>query len=314
MLSKGSLLSRWKGADEMVILITGITGHSGRYFAQHLNQHGFSEQLRLVVREQSDTSFIKGSQLTYELAIGNLEDDEFIASSMKGIHTILHIYNIYHSEEIVRHAIRQNVNRVILVHTTGIFSRFKEASQDYQRIEDAIHKLVQDSDRDIQVTILRPTMIYGDLTDHNMSKFIKLIDRLPVIPIIGKGTATIQPIHAEDLGHFYMQVLLHPENVKEYDYIVSGEHPLTMKQVFTEIANALSKKKRFIYVPLSLAMIGAYLLKILSIGKFDMTEQVQRMTEDRSFPHAEATRDFGYTPRSFKDGIKREVDQYLQIR
>ena len=54
----------------------------------------------------------------------------------------------------------------------------------------------------------------------------------------------------------------------------------------------------------------ARVLKIFTFGKVDYIEKVQRMGEDRSFPHDEATVDFEYNPMSFDDGIKIEVNQF----
>jgi hypothetical protein len=39
---------------------------------------------------------------------------------------------------------------------------------------------------------------------------------------------------------------------------------------------------------------------------------VQRMGEDRSYSHEDATRDFDYKPMSFEEGIQIEVKQYLK--
>ena len=36
-----------------------------------------------------------------------------------------------------------------------------------------------------------------------------------------------------------------------------------------------------------------------------------QLTEDRSFPHEEASADMGFTPRSFRQGIGDEIEAYL---
>ncbi|HZK60446.1 MAG TPA: hypothetical protein VFC41_00130, partial [Anaerovoracaceae bacterium] len=41
-------------------------------------------------------------------------------------------------------------------------------------------------------------------------------------------------------------------------------------------------------------------------------EQVLRMQEDKVFDHEMAKNDFGYNPVSFEEGIKDEVQEYLQ--
>lgn len=51
-------------------------------------------------------------------------------------------------------------------------------------------------------------------------------------------------------------------------------------------------------------------MKLITLGKFDYVEKVQRMGEDRSYPHDDATKGFGYRPMSFEKGIQIEVKQY----
>ena len=50
-------------------------------------------------------------------------------------------------------------------------------------------------------------MIYGDMCDKNMSKFIKMVDHLRIFPIINHGKNLIQPVNARDLGESVLQCL-----------------------------------------------------------------------------------------------------------
>ena len=36
-------------------------------------------------------------------------------------------------------------------------------------------------------------------------------------------------------------------------------------------------------------------------------EQLHRIAEDKAFPHDAATRDFGFSPRSFAEGVREEA-------
>ena len=86
-----------------------------------------------------------------------------------------------------------------------------------------------------------------------------------------------------------------------------------MIDVYKLISKELNKKTIFINVPLYLGILMAKILKIISLKKIDHIEKIQRMGEDRSYSHETATRDFGYNPMSFKDGIHIEVQDYLQL-
>jgi nucleoside-diphosphate-sugar epimerase len=292
-----------------MLLVTGITGHTGKYFLKELIEHKYDGTIRCVVRKNSDTSMIDNSGLKIEKVVGDLNDKEFIDACMKGVDTVFHIVNIRYSLNIIEAAIRNNVRRAILVHTTGIFSKFRIASEEYKIIENKLQEIIKNAE--IKVTILRPTMIYGDLCDRNMSKFIKMVDRLRIFPVINGGKGLIQPVNARDLGKAYYSVLMMDSDNAKPEYIVSGDKPITMIDAFKLISDNLGKKTIFISFPLWFGILLAGTFKILTLGKVDYIEKVQRMSEDRSFPHDDASKDFGYSPESFEVGISREVRQYL---
>lgn len=154
-------------------------------------------------------------------------------------------------------------------------------------------------------------MIYGDVCDRNMSKFIKMVDRFRFSPVFNYGKSLIQPVNARDLGKAYYDVLMMPAEKAKPEYILSGEQPITMLEAFKLISNNWGKKTVFISFPLGFGVFWARILKILTLSKVDYIERVQRMSEDRSFSNEEAVIDFGYQLESFENGIAREVKEYL---
>lgn len=293
-----------------MLLVTGITGHSGRYFLQELIHNKYEGPIRCVVRETSDTSLLDDSGLNVEKAIGDLSDQDFMDRAMAGIDTVIHIASIFHSVTVMKAAVKNNVRRAILVHTTGIYSKYKSASEEYKSIEQRIDKIIKDSNSPIGLIYLRPTMIYGYTNDRNMIVFIKMVDKLRLFPVIDHGKNLLQPVNGRDLGRAYYQVLS-KSGIMSGDYILSGEKPITMLEMFKLISNYLGKKTTFVNVPLGLGVFMARCLKILSLNKIDYIEKVQRMGEDRSFPHVAAEKDFGYSPMPFVEGLKIEIEEYL---
>jgi len=291
-----------------MLLVTGITGHSGRYFLKELIKHEYKGLIRCIVRKTSDTSMLDNSGLNIEKVVGDLTDQELMKRNMVGVDTILHIAGIQKTLYVINAAVKTSVGRVILIHTTGIYSNFKSASEDYKKIELEMKKIIKG--HKMNITILRPTMIYGDLNDLNMSKFIKMVNKLRVFPVINHGNSLIQPINARDLGKAYYQVLTEPTQQIKFEYILSGEKPITMLYTFNLISSNLGKKTVFISFSLEVGVLMAKILNIITFRKIDYIEKVQRMGEDRIFPHNDAAIDFGYYPMSFEDGIKIEVNQF----
>ncbi|EEG77499.1 NAD-dependent epimerase/dehydratase family protein [Dethiobacter alkaliphilus] len=292
-----------------MLLVTGITGHTGRYFLQELIDHKYEGAIRCIVRETSDTSRLDNSGLNIEKVYGDIHDEAFLDEVTKGVDRIVHIINIRHTLRVLNAAIKNDVKRIVSVHTTGIFSKFRIASEEYVIIEREIIELL--TKNDISMTILRPTMIYGDVCDRNMSKFIKMVDRFRIFPVINHGKSLIQPVNARDLGKAYYDVLMMPAKEAKSEYILSGEKPITMREAFNLISNNLGKKTMFLSFPLGFGVFLARAIKGITFGKIDYIERVQRMGEDRSFSHEEAAADFGFKPESFETGIAREIREYL---
>jgi len=291
-----------------MLLVTGITGHSGRYFLKELIDNKYEGIIRCIVRETSDTSMLDNSGLKIEKAVGDIRDEEFLDRCMKGVETVVHIVNIRHTLCIIKAAINNKVLRAICVHTTGIYSEFRGASEEYKIIDKELTEMIKGAD--IKFTVLQPTMIYGDVCDHNMSRFIKMVDRLRLFPVINHGKCLIQPVNARDLGKAYYKVLMMANDRVKPIYNLSGEKPISMVDAFKLISNNIGKKTVFISFPLWFGVFLAMSLKLVTVGKVDYIERVQRMSEDRCFSHEDAKKDFEYNPESFEIGIAREVREY----
>ncbi|BCZ49031.1 epimerase [Clostridium gelidum] len=293
-----------------MLLVTGITGHSGRYFLQELIKNKYDGCIRCIIRETSDSLLLDSCGLNIDKVIGDLSDQEFMNKAMVGIDTVVHIGSIFYSVTLTRAAVKNNVKRAIIIHTTGIYSRYKSASEEYKSIELTMEKIIKQSNSTIGLIYLRPTMIYGYINDRNMIVFIKMVDKLRLFPIIDYGKNLLQPVSGRDLGKAYYQLLIKSEIISG-DYVLSGEKPISMLEMFKSISYNLNKKTTFISVPLGLGVFMARCLKVCTFGKVDYIEKVQRMGEDRNFPHDQAKRDFGYKPMPFNDELKIEIEEYL---
>ena len=105
-------------------------------------------------------------------------------------------------------------------------------------------------------------------------------------------------------------MLVHPEKTNNKDYILSGGAPIQLLDMFKTMGKYLGVKNTFISCPFWLAYAGSWMVYILTCGKKDLREKVQRMVEPRAYPHDEATRDFGYDPLTFEVGIRDEIEMY----
>ncbi len=294
-----------------MIAVTGLTGHSGSFLLQEFIDNGYKGKIRCLVRSSTRTDKLAASGLDIEIFPGDIQSVEDLSRFVDGAETVIHIAGIWRTLKLLEAINRVGgVKHIILVHTTGIYSKHKIASREYEEIEARMQKYL---DMGMNITILRPTMIFGDMRDHNISKFIKLVAKLPVLPEIDHGAGLIQPVNARDLGQAYYKAAM-VERLPRLSYNISGERELSIHELLELIARYMGKKPRFISLPMGLGVFGAKTVKLLSGGRVDLVEKVLRLGEDRNFSHADATEDFGYEPASFNEGLEREVKEFLQQR
>lgn len=290
----------------MRVLVTGLTGKTGRCFLAELCRRGLQgSDYRALVRETSDTRAIEQSGLALEVCRGDLDREADLARALQGMDTVLHIAGIQKSVPLVRQARKADVKWLILVHTTGIYSKYKRAGEEYRQAEREIAAMLEGTG--IALTILRPTMIYGGPDDGNIAVFIRMTDRLPLFPVVSGGRFALQPVHRQDLGRAYYDVLANPETTRGNNYDLSGAYPIDLIDLLRILADELGKHTRFVTVPFFLAYAGAWALYLLTFAKLDLREKVQRLVEPRAYTHAAASRDFGYAPMDLEAGLRQEV-------
>lgn len=314
------------------VVITGITGKSGQYFLKHLVKE--REQLKeyrfiLLCRKTGEYSknttgytlvqkALKKEGCNISLMEADLENPEEVRKIFaEPVYMLIHAASVKLSMNIVPIALEAGVDNYILVHTTGIYSKYKAAGEEYRQIEkkiDGLKRRYQDRGRKIAITILRPTMIYGDLNDKNVSTFIKMVDTLRIFPTVNGARYDLQPVWCGDLGKAYFDVMINWEVTKDKEYILSGGAPIQLREMFQVMAKQLHVKNVFVSCPFPIAYAGAWVIYLASLKNIDMREKVQRLVEPRAFGHEEATKDFGYAPVTFDVGVRKEIQMYRKDR
>lgn len=298
------------------LLITGVTCSSGLFLLRLLKNNRYYEDCPVGLLVHREESVPKVTELFPEASLycGDLTDMAFMdrVFSLTDYTTILHIAGIYTSKEITKVAIDYHVERIVLVHTTGMYSLHKNEASCFKKTEEEVIGLLENNK--IDYTILRPTMIFGTNGDGTIERYVKMVSKYPIVPLVNKGRSLIQPVYYQDLSKAFYKVLKSPESTKNKCYNLSGESPITMLELHVEIGNQLSKKRSFVNIPLWLACFAAWFLKICSLGKIDKRDAILRMDENRDFSHYDATQDFGYAPLSFAKALRKSLEeQYLQV-
>jgi nucleoside-diphosphate-sugar epimerase len=146
-------------------------------------------------------------------------------------------------------------------------------------------------------TILRPTLIYAEGQDQNVSRLASLIRRLGFLPLAGRGEGRRQPVHADDLAAAAIAAAASPDAANRA-YDVPGGETLTYRAMAERVFEGLGRRPRILAIPLQVWTIGFKLAGPLLPGA--TAGMGARMSEDLVFDPSPARRDFGWAPRPFR--------------
>jgi nucleoside-diphosphate-sugar epimerase len=149
---------------------------------------------------------------------------------------------------------------------------------------------------DVAWTILRPTLIYAEGRDGNVSRLAGLIRKLGVLPLSGAGAGLRQPVHADDLAAGAIAAAC-ASAARNRAYDLTGAETLTYRAMAERVFEGLGRAPRIISLPPALWALGLKLASPLLPGA--TAAMGARMEADLAFDSAGATRDFGWSPRAF---------------
>ncbi len=153
------------------------------------------------------------------------------------------------------------------------------------------------SAHDVAWTILRPTLIYDEGRDGNVSRLAALIRRFGVLPVSGRGDGLRQPVHASDLARGAVAAAA-AKAAWNRAYDLPGGETLSYRDMVACLFDSLNKRRLIIHLPAAVwALVFAMARPFLPGATAAMG---RRMEADLTFDAAPAARDFGWAPRAFR--------------
>ena len=283
----------------MTIAVSGANGFTGRFVCAELRRR--QRSFIALLRPGSNTAWMDANQIPVRFT--DLNHTQQLANQLSGCSALLNVASIgFGAAPSILEACRSaGVRRAVFVSTTAIFTQL---NADSKVVRQAAEAAITSSGLD--VTILRPTMIYGTPGDRNMIRLVRWLNRLPLLPVFGNGRSLQQPVHVLDVAWAVVQVLEASVTINR-QFNISGAGALTYNDVVSLTARALGRRVQRFHIPARPMVAALQASERLGITLPIKAEQVLRLNEDKAFSHAEAAEAFGYTPMAFEQGIRQEV-------
>jgi nucleoside-diphosphate-sugar epimerase len=279
----------WNG--ETKNLVIGGTGLVGGYIVEHLIRRG--ERPAVLSRSEQvkpDIDWLRGDLERPDTL--NLPPVEIIYCTADAILLANALPRIF----------SPSLKRLVAFSSTSILTK---QDTEVTAEQETIRKLAEAErsiaagceEHNVSWTILRPTLIYAEGRDTNITPLSRLMRRFRFMPLVGGGSGLRQPVHAEDLAIGAISAASSPASVNKI-YSVPGAETLTYREMVGRIFDGMGQPRRTISVPPPLWRAFFFLAKPLFPGA--NVAMGTRMMKDMTFDSTPAVRDFGWNPRKFK--------------
>lgn len=263
----------------MRVLVTGAGGFVAGRVIPVLSGAGFG--VRAATRTDA---FVSGGEGIETVPVGEIGPDTDWRSALKGIEAIVHLagrahvmtdtaveplaeyrrVNLEGTRELAEQAVAAGVRR--FVHMSSVKVNGERAMPDHPftetdrpapkdaygqskwEAEEALRDIGRE--RDLEVVVLRPPLVYGPGVKGNFLKLLSLCDKAPPLPLASASNRR-SFIHVGNLADAVRLCLSHPAAGGETFLLRDGED-MSMPELIHRLAVALGRPARLFPAPCSL--------------------------------------------------------------
>ena len=250
-----------------------------------------------------------------EYVQGDITEIASLQKDLWGATSILHFAGLTHSSDskryyevnaegtanLIKRAEAANVKRFVYVSTQAIG---KEGGS-YSHSKEIAEKHLTESS--LKWTILRPAEIYGLRLEDSIESLCRLIRSTRVLPIIGDGQYTLNPLHIEDFARFTTELEKCGSDKSYYKvYQLAGPRPISFKAFCKRHSNFHNHKQTIIHLPVFFCKLILYLCSKAKLTSITL-DQIDRLRMIKNNDISLAASDYFFSPREFSHTLNLSV-------
>ncbi len=257
----------------MTILVAGGTGFIGSHIIASLLAAPEGEaRVRCMTRDPDRPS---PWPQQVELVGGDVRDEARLDEATRGVEVVIHTVQFpNHPVEVPRRGYTymqldaRGTRRMVKAAAANGVRRFiylsgagadRNSEKGWFRAKAIAEEAVAESG--MEYVILRPSWVYGP-EDRSLNKFITMIKILPFVPVIGDGTARIQPVAVYDVATVAARAV-RLEDATNRVFELGGPETLTMDEVLLTIQRLLGVKRLLLHHPVGFMKLATWPLQLL---------------------------------------------------
>lgn len=242
------------------VLVTGASGMIGQVVVRHLLARG--HPVRALVSRAMHHALPEGAVVV----AGDMRDRESLLRATADIDVVIHLaarksdeegseaVNVDGARNLADACRERGVPLLLNISTQSVKLQKKGVYADTKMRADAIF-----ASCGVPTVTLLPSVVYSDLESGILGSIQRFL-KLPVVPLIGDGTATFRPILADDLAEI-LERCMHRHEGAGQRYDVGGKEEISMNALVDLLQAHRGSRKPVLHLPLWLAMFIARMLR-----------------------------------------------------
>ena len=288
----------------MKVAVTGGTGFVGTAVVSELLQAG--HEVSILSRKVPER-LPEGIRHV----VGSIVTGDGLDALLEGTDAVIHLVGIIREAgantfEAVHHqgtvnvllaASRADVRRYLHMSAMGTS---EGAVSKYHRSKWAGEVAVRASGLDW--TIFRPSTIFGP-EDIFVNMLAGMMRKFPLMPVIGGGNNTMQPVYVKDVALAFRTALESDIHIGK-TYELGGPDVLNLKQILATTSQVLNLKRLFISIPLWVVSPVVKIAQLFNIPLPVTSDQLIMLGEDNIRTGGDPVEELGIQWTGFDEGIR----------
>lgn len=290
----------------MKILVTGGTGFLASHLIRALRSEGHTVSVLTRAQLKSDAftfRFHSNDDPEIERAVADAEIIIHTAAQLHGPREEMLRSNVALTKRLVDLSVKHRLKQFVYISSENVTQGNTDVYSDTKRLAE------QEVNRIPGALVIRPTVIYGPNDTKYITRLINIINRFPIVPVLGNGKARFQFVYVDDLVEVVRNGIT---NSITGTYTIAGPESVTYDELMYTLMKQMGVRKKLIHVPMWFLRIVANVLNVIFRMPPLTPTQLDNLAKDRVYDIAKNIATFRYKPTTMESGLTRLIQSIQQ--